>query len=98
MSPGPWAAAIRVRGASVEAADRLYRSLSPEAAREVPRAHTTLQRDVGSGVSLGITTQDTGALRAALNTYLGWIDLAEATERIAARRSGPDAATPEALK
>ena len=98
MSPGPWQASIRVRRASEESADRLYRSLSPEAEREVPRARSTLQRDPPAGVSLAITTQDTGALRAALNTYLGWIDLADATERVGASRTGTNAVAPEALK
>lgn len=98
MSLGPWTASLRVRRTSEAAADRLFRSLSPEAGREVPRARSRLRRDSPVEVSLTIATRDTGALRAALNTYLGWIDLADATERVTTARSGTSARAPEALK
>jgi tRNA threonylcarbamoyladenosine modification (KEOPS) complex Pcc1 subunit len=98
MSRGTWTAAIRVRLEDPAAADRLFRSLSPEAEREVPKARTELRRDSPARLSLTIATPDTGALRAALNTYLGWIDLAAATERVGRVRGGSGAPSPEALK
>lgn len=99
MSGGPWRASIRVRRTDRVAADRLYRALSPEAEREVPRARSTLTVGPGPLVSLTIRTQDTGALRAALNTYLGWIDLAETTERtVAGPRPAAATDVPEAVK
>jgi tRNA threonylcarbamoyladenosine modification (KEOPS) complex Pcc1 subunit len=36
---------------------------------------------------LSISARDSGAMRAALNTYLGWVHLSLATAQ-AARRSG----------
>jgi tRNA threonylcarbamoyladenosine modification (KEOPS) complex Pcc1 subunit len=33
-------------------------------------------------VELRISARDTGALRAALNTYLGWVELNAATESV----------------
>ena len=98
MSPGPWHASIQVRRPTAESAERLYRSLAPEAEREVPRARCSLRRVPPRGVSLTVTAQETGALRAALNTYLGWIDLSEATERVGTPRPPTGPALPEALK
>lgn len=103
MSPGAWTATLQVRRPDAAGADRLYRALSPEAEREVPRARSRLRRGPGPVVALEIGTQDTGALRAALNTYLGWIDLADATERTIAgfgttRSVGAGPAAAEAVK
>ena len=77
-----WTAEIRVAFDDPEAAGRLSRTLAPEAAREVPRAHAALDHPDPTTVRLTIGTRDTGALRAALNTYLGWVELAERTEAI----------------
>lgn len=103
MSPGPWSATIRVRRPDDAAADRLHRALAPEAEREVPRARSALALGPGQLVSLTVSASETGALRAALKTYLGWIDLADATERaISARAAAPGRgsapAAPEAVK
>ena len=51
------------------------RALSPEAGRDVPGARV---RITGSGnrAELAIEAQDTGALRAAVNSYLRWADVA----------------------
>jgi tRNA threonylcarbamoyladenosine modification (KEOPS) complex Pcc1 subunit len=81
-----WAATIEVRRPDARSAEWLVRSLRPEAAREVPRARTHLEYDGGDRFRLEIEARDTGALRAALNTYLGWVDLATATEKVAASR------------
>jgi tRNA threonylcarbamoyladenosine modification (KEOPS) complex Pcc1 subunit len=79
-----WTATISVERDDPAVIDRLARTLGPEAGREVPRARAHLERASPTRLVLHITTKDTGALRAALNTFLGWIDLAAATERIAA--------------
>jgi len=76
-----WEADLEVLCGSELAASRLYRVLAPEAAREVPRARTELRAPVGDRVHLRIWTKDTGALRAAVQTFLGWVQLEAATER-----------------
>jgi tRNA threonylcarbamoyladenosine modification (KEOPS) complex Pcc1 subunit len=93
MSVGdrPWTSTVSVRSSARELADALERALRPEAMREVPRARATLDRPEPTTVRLTIEARDAGAMRAALNTYLGWIHLALAT-RDAVRSSGP--ATP----
>lgn len=77
-----WSATIVVERTSPESAARLAQALAPEAAREVPRARARIARPSPSVVELQITARDTGALRAALNTYLGWVELAAATESV----------------
>jgi len=74
-----WAATISVRFASEQVAAWVERALAPEATREVPRARATLGRPTPTVVEITIQTRDTGALRAALNTYLGWVHLSLAT-------------------
>ena len=51
------------------------RALSPEAGRDVPKAQVAVG---GSGrkVTITIEAEDTGALRAAVNSYLRWSDVA----------------------
>jgi len=65
-------ATIRIEG--TEAAI-LRKALSPEAGREIPG---TRVRVTGRGktLTLDIEADDTGALRAALNSYLRWADVA----------------------
>jgi tRNA threonylcarbamoyladenosine modification (KEOPS) complex Pcc1 subunit len=82
-----WTGSIEIRAPSLERAEWLFRVLSPEAEREVPRARATLFRPLPDQLRIELAAKDTGALRAALNTYLGWIDLAEATLAAAAPRS-----------
>ncbi|MCI4331128.1 MAG: hypothetical protein L3K19_04695 [Thermoplasmata archaeon] len=78
--PEGWHATIDVRRGSPADADRLARALGPESTREVPRARAELTRPEPTVLRLSITARDTGALRAALNTYLGWVQLALTTE------------------
>jgi len=80
-----WTASITVRAESPTVVDWLERALRPEASREVPRAHAELGRSPESTLVLTITARDSGAMRAALNTYLGWIHLSLATARAADR-------------
>lgn len=50
-------------------------ALAPEAGRDVPKARVSVS---GSGrkVTITIDAEDTGALRAAVNSYLRWSDVA----------------------
>lgn len=75
----PWTVTISVRTPSEAVAGWLERTLRPEAAREVPRARTEVHRSGPTSVELAIQARDTGTVRAALNTYLGWVHLALAT-------------------
>lgn len=81
MSEAPgWIGRITVRRADRSAADRLEQALAPEAAREVPRAHARIVRADERTVRVEVEARDTGSVRAAVNTYLGWISLTERTE------------------
>jgi tRNA threonylcarbamoyladenosine modification (KEOPS) complex Pcc1 subunit len=77
----PWHATVTVRARDPEFARSLELALRPEASREVPRARAELRAAAGTELELRISAADTGAMRAALNTYLGWIHLAAATVR-----------------
>lgn len=56
---------------ATDAAETLRASLAPEAARPLPRTRVTLDAR-GDGLLLAVEAGDTGALRAALNSYLRW--------------------------
>ncbi|MGA7476246.1 MAG: KEOPS complex subunit Pcc1 [Thermoplasmata archaeon] len=83
--PVAWTASVRVRAEDPTVMDWLEQALRPEASREVPRAHAELRRGTGGSLELTISARDSGAMRAALNTYLGWIHLSLATARAADR-------------
>ena len=53
----------------------VYESLRPEAGRDVPKASVSLRAARGR-VTLTIDADDTSALRAAVNSYLRWADVA----------------------
>jgi len=84
----PWTATVSLRAQTPELADWIDRSLRPEAAREVPRARATIRR-IQEVVEVEISARDAGAMRAALNTYLGWVHLTQATARSARRPATP---------
>ncbi len=88
-SGAPWTARIVVRTDSIEVSDWLVRALGPEASREVPRARAELFSPSLGTTAIAIEARDGGAMRAALNTYLGWVDLALATARRAVARRPP---------
>ena len=50
-------------------------ALAPEAGRDVPKAHVSIS-GAGHTVTITIEAEDTGALRAAVNSYLRWSDVA----------------------
>jgi len=61
---------------SGERAGTIYGAISPEAGREIPR--TKVAASLADGrVRLRIEATDLSALRAALNSYLRWIKIAE---------------------
>jgi tRNA threonylcarbamoyladenosine modification (KEOPS) complex Pcc1 subunit len=84
----PWSATISVRCQDPRLVGWVEQSLRPEAAREVPRASAELRTASPDTVVITISAHDSGALRAALNTYLGWVDLSLATARAAVSGSG----------
>ena len=57
-------------GASV-----VRQALSPEAGRDVPKARVAVS-GTATRVTITIDADDTGALRAAVNSYLRWSDVA----------------------
>ncbi|HOB38374.1 MAG TPA: KEOPS complex subunit Pcc1 [Methanomassiliicoccaceae archaeon] len=57
-------------------ATALMGALSPEVGREIPRTRVELSRDDGD-IVLNVEASDLGALRAALNSYLRWIEISE---------------------
>ena len=89
VSAGPWTARLAVRLDTPRLADWLERALRPEASREVPRTRAEVLRTGESAIEVAITARDVGALRAALNTYLGWIHLSLETARTAAASGTP---------
>jgi KEOPS complex subunit Pcc1 len=58
----------------------VYDSLRPEAGRDVPKARVRLRSERGR-TTLTIDADDTGALRAAVNSYLRWADVAARVRR-----------------
>jgi tRNA threonylcarbamoyladenosine modification (KEOPS) complex Pcc1 subunit len=85
--PG-WTAVLTVRLHDERRLTWLEQALAPEVAREVPRARAELARAAPDALEVRLTARDTGAVRAAMNTYLGWISLALATVT-AARTDAP---------
>jgi len=57
-------------------ADVILSTLSPEAGRELPRTETNIFRDEDT-VTIKVLAKDASAMRAALNSYLGWIRITE---------------------
>jgi KEOPS complex subunit Pcc1 len=53
----------------------VYEALRPETGRDVPKARVSLRRG-RDRLTLGIEADDTSALRAAVNSYLRWADVA----------------------
>lgn len=74
-----WTATIVVRPPGRSTAGWLAQALAPEAAREVPRARARISERADGTLAVEVEAADAGALRAAVNTYLGWLDLALAT-------------------
>ncbi|MDR0791460.1 MAG: hypothetical protein LBE47_02860 [Methanomassiliicoccaceae archaeon] len=63
---------LRVTGG----AEVILSTLSPEIGRELPRTESDISRD-GDTAIIKVTAKDPSAMRAALNSYLGWIRITE---------------------
>lgn len=74
-----WKIAIRVGPATPTTVSWLRRALAPGLEREVPRTFASISAPAEDLLCLDVRTRDTGAARAALNTYLGSIHLAAET-------------------
>lgn len=70
-------AEIRLEGNEI---DIVRRSLSPESDRDVPGTSLSIRRE-RDALILTIEAQETGALRAAVNSYLRWADVAAGVSR-----------------
>ena len=84
-----WSATVRVTVPDATLARWLVRALGPEASREVPRIRARVRERGAGAVEVEMEGDDAGALRAALNTYLGWIHLSLSTADAALARSPP---------
>jgi KEOPS complex subunit Pcc1 len=62
----------------------VYEALRPETGRDVPKARVSM-RSGRNRLTLGIEAEDTSALRAAVNSYLRWADVAVRVAREVAR-------------
>ena len=60
-------------------------SLSPELDEKIPRTSISVERS-GDELSVKIEAEDQNALRAALNSYIRWMNVAEETAKEAVRR------------
>lgn len=58
----------------------VYESLRPETGRDVPKARVSM-RSARDRLTLTIDADDTSALRAAVNSYLRWADVAARVRR-----------------
>ena len=63
-------------------AETIISSLRPEAGHELPRTHVEISGSDNEAV-IRIEANDTTAMRAALNSYLGCIRITEDISRIA---------------
>jgi KEOPS complex subunit Pcc1 len=62
-------------------------ALFPEVGREIPRSRVKLTRD-GEDIVLDVEASDLGALRAALNSYLRWIEISEEISNMVGEQDG----------
>ncbi len=75
-------AELRVR---TERPEVLSGALSPELAERIPRTKVAVKTQKGE-VVVEIVADDQTALRAALNSYIRWTNVAEETAKEAGRR------------
>ncbi len=66
-------------------ADVIAGSLSPELGEKIPRTSISVERR-GDELAVKIEAEDQNALRAALNSYIRWMNVAEETAKEALRR------------
>ncbi|HZY71411.1 MAG TPA: CTAG/PCC1 family protein [Thermoplasmata archaeon] len=78
-----WTASLEVRAGSKAVAGRWRVALGPESQREIPRATARIGRIPDATVRVHLEAPTPGALRAAVNTYLGWFDLLARASQVA---------------
>ncbi|MCI4348774.1 MAG: hypothetical protein L3J93_00940 [Thermoplasmata archaeon] len=79
---GAWQARISIDRTDAASTDHLERVLRPESAREVPRTRARIVRSGRKQLAIDVDCEDAGALRAGMNAFLGWIDLALRSEQV----------------
>ncbi len=62
-------------------ADVVAKALSVESADRVPRTKVSVERVGEDEVRLRVEAEDVSALRAALNSYIRWMNVAEETAK-----------------
>ncbi|NLI74275.1 MAG: hypothetical protein GX369_05850 [Euryarchaeota archaeon] len=62
-------------------------ALSPEVGRDIPRTQVELIHEDGD-IILNVEASDLGALRAALNSYLRWIEVSEQISSMVGEHNG----------
>ena len=77
-------AVLRVRS---DHAGTILSSISPEAGREIPRTKVSTGLE-GDEVVLRVEATDLAAMRAALNSYLRWMAIAEDMSNTIGERNG----------
>jgi KEOPS complex subunit Pcc1 len=68
-------------------ADTILASITPEAGREIPRTKVQTGRE-GDEVILHVEAADLSAMRAALNSYLRWMVIAEDMSKTIGENNG----------
>jgi tRNA threonylcarbamoyladenosine modification (KEOPS) complex Pcc1 subunit len=82
--PPEWSATVRVTVARPrDLVGWVARALAPEATRELRRAGASVRVSAPGTLEVVLEASDAGSMRAALNTYLGWVQLSLATARTA---------------
>lgn len=83
----PWDVELRLGPYPPEQREHLRRTLAPEAGSDVPRTQVDLTMTSEGDVRIHIAAGGTAVLRAALNAYLRWTELAGRVEAIAEARA-----------
>jgi tRNA threonylcarbamoyladenosine modification (KEOPS) complex Pcc1 subunit len=81
-----WEATLTLADWPEEKVDRLVRVLQPESGDMLGKTTVSFTKERGC-VVMHITADSTSSLRAALNSYLKWMDMANKVDSLA--QSGP---------
>ena len=86
--PNLWEVRVRLGPYPEGTAQRIARAVAPGSLQEVPRTEVLVRTLGPRSLEIRIRSASTSTLRAALNAYLRWIQLAERTEALASRFPG----------
>lgn len=84
----PWHAVVEWEGDPPEQLDRLRRAMAPEAGDLLGKSKVELSR-TGAQLRMAITADSTPTLRAALNSYLRWLEMAVRVDELASVPASP---------